>query len=136
MTTSNEIELNLKIRFNTDGDFGFNDENALFDKSCDFYKGAKIRYRHKQIDQTISFRLFARGDAVACRRAAEDLLENLICNIRTSRYYIVNMLCKFLIPAIDELGFTTKEIDYRDSLQGNYEGTFLNLDVKRGAFNG
>lgn len=124
------MRLNLKICFCTDGDFGFTNPNVPFDKTRSFYEGAEIHYRCTSLDQTIRFSLVAIGVSTACKRAAKDLLENLICNIRTSRYYIVDDMCKFLIPAHDVLDDLENEFEYYDTISGNYEGTFLYLDVR------
>ncbi|WP_281513148.1 hypothetical protein [Bacteroides acidifaciens] len=121
------MTLNLKICFCTDGDFWFTNLNVLFDKTRSLYEGAEIRYICTSNDQTLRFSLVAIGDYTACKRAAKDLLESLICNIKTSRYYIVDDLCKFLIPAHDVLNGIEKEFEYCDTIHGNYEGTFLHL---------
>ena len=121
------MTLNLKICFCTDGDFWFTNLNVLFDKTRSLYEGAEIRYICTSNDQTLRFSLVAIGDYTACKRAAKDLLESLICNVKTSRYYIVDDLCKFLIPAHDVLNGIEKEFEYCDTIHGNYEGTFLHL---------
>lgn len=124
------MKLQLQMKFCTDGDFWFNNEEELFDLRKTLYHGAKISYNKKfdPDNQEINLTLIADGDSRACQWAVRDLLESLICNIRTIKYYLVQDLYNFLVPAREGLFREGEEINYTNTIGGNYEGTFISLD--------
>ena len=61
-------------------------------------------------------------------RSVRDLIESLICNIRTIKYYLVKDLYNFLVPAREGLFREGEEINYTNIIGGNYEGTFIALE--------
>lgn len=130
------MNLNLSLVFHTDGDFWFNNEDNLFDENYAIYKNAECTYS-KLFDmdnEEVSFSLSVKGTALECKRAAEKLLGNIICNIRTSDYYMVFQISLFLINGIESLKGIDDDSDgfyYDNHISGNYEGTSLEIYASR-----
>lgn len=115
--------------FHTDGDFCFHDFDKLFDKNSRMYEGAEIEYVNIHDGEHIYIRLHASGDANACRWAIRDLLEKMICSIRTHKYYLVGELYEKIYYFHDGLWGDTNQ-DKDTSMSGNYDGTYLALHMR------
>ena len=115
--------------FHTDGDFGFYDFDNLFDKTSFLYKGAEVEYLASKDDYHIYFRLCAHGEPNPCRWAVRDLLENMICSIRTHKYYLVGELFDLLNYFRDELWGDMNQ-DKESCMSGNYDGTYVALHMR------
>jgi len=124
------MKLLLDLTFKTDGDFGFNNMENLIDPKDSMYKGAGIQYYCSCNDESIYVTLIADGDDNACRWAARDLMERLVCNIRTSRYYIIRYLYDLIITPKEDLLWSGENVNHSDSIGGNYEGTHIRLVIK------
>ena len=119
----------LDIDFHTDGDFTFDHLESIFNKNSNLYRNAKIAYRAEEANESIEFGLAAEGDHNACRWAARDLLESLICELRACKSSLVGDLYRFLSTPLDIVQKRGNEVRYKDSLSGNYEGTRLWLQI-------
>lgn len=115
--------------FHTDGDFGFHDFDKLFDKNNTLYKGAEIKYVNIHDGEHIYIRLHANGAANACRWAVRDLLEKMICSIRTHKYYLVGELYEKIYYFHDGLWENMNQ-DKDTYMSGNYDGTYLALYMR------
>lgn len=121
--------LRLGLAFGTDGDFGFNDSENLFDPQKRMYEGADVKYDYTEDGEKIYITLQADGNDDACRWAARDLMESLVCNIRTHKYYVIKYLYDLIIAPKEELLWSKDDVNYFDSIGGNYEGTNIRLIV-------
>ena len=117
------------MNFNTDGDFSFRDRRELFNPDASLYKGASIKYDIGEGYDDISFSLYAEGDPNPCRWAARDLMESLVCSIQTNKYYVIKYLYDLIVTARIEYLWSGEDVDYFDSISGNYEGTELHLRI-------
>lgn len=128
----NTAKVKLCVNFKTDGDFSFRNADNLFNTNDPLYDGADIYYGSTQKSESYTFFLDAVGDENACNYAVRDLLEALVCNLSTSRSYIIRDVYQMLIPAIEQCLWSKKEIgDYSGSIGGNYEGTYISLKIVR-----
>lgn len=118
--------LRLDMEFHTDGDFAFRDIGRQLDPGRQLYKGASIDYRVKTDDEEICFNLACIGEANACRWAARDLVESLICSISTFKAYLVGDLYRLLDEVLENL-WKDGKVQHEDSLSGNYNGTSVKL---------
>lgn len=129
----NQIALTLSIIFQTDGDFIFEAPDKVIDPNAERYRGADIKLSadHDSEDYTYRFDLRASGRDTPCHWAARDLLENLICGLRTNRYYIVKTVYDFLAEPLENAlrNETDNPVLYGDNIGGNYEGTALHLRI-------
>lgn len=124
------MRLKLDITFATDGDFCFDNADRLFDDKNLLYENASVTYGHWTDSERSEFRLDAQGNADACQYAAHDLLETLVCSLRTSRYYVIQDVYRMLITAKDRcLWNGGGDVDYSDTIGGNYEGTRIHLSI-------
>ena len=123
------MTLVLDISFHTDGDFGVNDRESIFNKDSRLYRDADLIYRTEESGESIEFALIANGDENACRWAARDLLQSLICEFRTFKSYLVRDLYQFLDAPLAIVQKRGNEVRYEDNLSGNYEGTYLLLQI-------
>ena len=123
------MTLVLDISFHTDGDFCVNDPESIFNKGSRLYKDANLIYSAEQSDESLEFALIASGDENACRWAARDLLQSLICEFRTFKSYLVGDLYRFLDTPLVIVQKRGNEVRYEDNLSGNYEGTYLLLQI-------
>ena len=124
------MKLKLYISCYTDGDFSFNNIDNLFDVNNSLYKGAIISYTHLVDGEQIFFDLTCEGEPNPCRWAARDLMETLVCNIHTHKYYLVKDLYDLIITPKEELLWSGRDVHYSDILSGNYDGTVLFLDIR------
>ena len=124
------MKLKLYISCYTDGDFSFNNIDNLFDVNNSLYKGAIISYTHLVDGEQIFFDLTCEGEPNPCRWAARDLMETLVCNIHTHKYYLVKDLYDLIITPKEELLWSGRDVQYSDILSGNYDGTVLFLDIR------
>lgn len=122
------MKLYLKFEFHTDGDFYIEDVGTLIDIKSNLYKGANVKYRGSQSGETIWIELEADGDRNAGFYAARDLMQNLICNIRAGKYYLVKDLYDMIIPA-KELLWSNVSASYFKDISGNYDGTYIQLYI-------
>lgn len=131
----NQITLTLSIVFQTDGDFIFKAPDKVIDPDARLYHGADIKLSMgcDADDYAYRFDLRASGQDAPCRWAARDLLGNLICNLRTDRYYIVKTVYDFLASPLENALWnrTDNPVLYEDDIGGNYEGTELHLRIDR-----
>ena len=123
------MTLVLDISFHTDGDFCVNDLESIFNKGSRLYKDANLIYSAEQSDESLEFALIASGDENACRWAARDLLQSLICEFRTFKSYLVGYSYRFLDTPLVIVQKRGNEVRYEDNLSGNYEGTYLLLQI-------
>jgi len=126
------MELYFDATFSTDGDFSFYVEKlkSMFDIDCEMYKKAKINYIYMDNkDERIYIRLFAEGDADACRWAMRDLLEGLMCSIKTFKHYVVKEIYELLDYFHEDLWSNLNQTKHR-GLYGNYDNTWLSLTMK------
>ena len=123
------MTLVLDISFHTDGDFCVNDLESIFNKGSRLYKDANLIYSAEQSDESLEFALIASGDENAGRWAARDLLQSLICEFRTFKSYLVGDLYRFLDTPLVIVQKRGNEVRYEDNLSGNYEGTYLLLQI-------
>ena len=123
------MTLVLDISFHTDGDFGVSNRESIFNKDSRLYRDADLIYRTEESGESIEFALVATGDENACRWAARDLLESLICELRTFKSYLANALYQFLDTPLTIVQKRGNEVRYEDNLSGNYEGTYLLLQI-------
>lgn len=123
------MKLLLDLSLKTDGDFGLNNIESLFDLKGSMYKGADVEYSCNCGGEDIYVRLRANGDANACRWAARDLMENLVCNIRTHKYYVIKYLYDLIITPKEQLLWSGENVNYLESIGGNYEGTYIQLII-------
>lgn len=125
------MKLCFEAHFDTDGDFRFDErqvqERFKIEKSL--YEGAETKYDYKQDGEYIDICLSAEGDANACRWYFRDLIEELICSIRTSKYWLVKDLYELLDYFHEDLW---KEVNQQkeNGLLGNYMGTLLTLKIE------
>lgn len=126
------MKLRLEIHFETDGDFCFLGLNDLINPNSSLYNGAVTRFEaddHTYYEE-IDIRLECDGDANGCRWAARDVLERLISKgIRTVRYYLVKDIYDLLITPKEKVLWSDEDVHYEGIISGNYEGTFLRLDI-------
>lgn len=130
------MKLQLNFVFATDGDFSFTNIESLFNPESSMYKGANLKYSCKHDYEDIYISLQADGDDNACRWAARDLMENLVCNIRTHKYYVIKYLYNLIVTPKEQLLWSGENVNYHDSIGGNYEGTSIQLficDYNKGA---
>lgn len=130
------MKLNIELVFYTDGDFWFNNEDKLFNKDSVLLENADCAYSNLfDIDnEKVSLSLYVKGNARECKYAVEELLGNLICNIRTHDYYMVLKISDFLFNGIKALKGLNDDIDnffYDNNMSGNYEGSSLKIYVSR-----
>ncbi|MCM1220659.1 MAG: hypothetical protein NC548_39840 [Lachnospiraceae bacterium] len=127
------MQLRLDICFHTDGDFHFVEPSSMIDPKYSLYNGAHIEYSWTRADEKFTYHLVATGNDLPCRLAARDLLQRMICNLRTSEthVYLIKDIYEFLSGPIDNgiLFDRDKDIDYDDNITGNYEGTYMRLIV-------
>lgn len=123
------MTLVLDISFHTDGDFCVNDRESIFNKDSRLYRDADLIYRTEESGESIEFALIASGDENACRWAARDLLQSLICEFKTFKSYLVRDLYQFLDTPLAIVQKRGNEARYEDHLSGNYEGTYLLLQI-------
>ena len=70
------------------------------------------------------------GEPNSCRWAVRDLIEGLFCNgIRTVHYWLIKDLYDFIIPVEENFLWSVEDIHYYNTIKGNYEGTFIQLDI-------
>lgn len=124
------MNLSLTLELHTDGDFHIKDYATLIDPQCRMYKNATVKYEGLQDGEIIWIFLTAEGERNACQWAARDLLEHLVCNIRTHKYYLIKDLYDLVIPAKENLLWSNKNVYHNGSLSGNYDGTFFNLIIQ------
>jgi len=115
--------------FYTDGDFGFDDFDNLFDKNNSMYEGAEVKYINVLDGEHIYIRLQTHGEANACRWAVRDLLEKLMCSIRTHKHYLVRQVYDSLYYFHDGLWEDVNQ-DKDICMSGNYDGTYLALHMR------
>lgn len=126
------MELQLKIHFNTDGDFCFLGLDRLIDPKSSFYNGAVKNFIiDNQPDyETIDILLGCNGDANGCRWAARDVLEHLVTNgFRVVHYWLVKDLYDLLITPKEDVLWSDENVHYQNTISGNYDGTVLRLDI-------
>lgn len=124
------MKLLLDLSFVTDGDFCFNNSENLFDPKETMYKESDVKYFYTCDGEDIHVRLEANGDDNACRWAAEELMENLVCNIRTHKYYVIKYLYDLIITPKEQLLWSGENVNYLNGISiGNYEGTCIQLII-------
>lgn len=126
------MKLCFEAHFCTDGDFRF-DESQIqerFEVEKSLYKGAEIKYHYQHDGEYIDIFLSAVGDANACRWNLRDLLEELICSIRTSKYWLVRDLYELIDYFHQDLWNSNLNQLKDKGLSGNYSGTLLTLKTE------
>lgn len=126
------MQLTLKMEFCTDGDFCFHSIDRLIDPKSSFYNGVVKDFRviNEPDDEFISVSLECEGDANGCRWAARDVMENLVVGgIRVAHYWLVKYLYDLIITPRENALWSDKDVHYYDTISGNYDGTFLLLDI-------
>ena len=121
--------LQLVMHFCTDGDFDFGNLFEVFDSGNSMYAGAMIHYHCDEDNGVIHISLRADGDANACRWAARDLMESLVCSIRTHKYYLIRDVYNLIITPKEDLLWSGKFVNHHGILGGNYDGTYLDLGI-------
>lgn len=126
--------LTLGIRFQTDGDFGFEGVDKVMDPGSPLYRGASVKFRARESDGGYDIALECSGRDQACRLAARDLLSGLVCALRTHKYYLVRDIVAFLSGPLEDGLWDRGPEPVRKSLRmgGNYEGTELVLEIVPG----
>lgn len=128
------MKLKLRINFQTDGDYNFigirND--SILDSDSPFYNGVIkkfLMYDHPGYEEQMVW-LECEGDANSCRYAARDIMEHLIeRGIRVVHYWIVKYLYDLIIGCKEKVLWAHEDVHYRDTISGNYEGTYIELDI-------
>ena len=125
------MKLYFEAHFETDGDFRFDvcEVQERFKTERSLYEGAKTKYNYECDGEYIDICLGAEGDANACRWHLRDLLESLICSIRTSKYWLVRDLYELLDYFHEGLWENPNQSKDR-GLGGNYSGTLVTLTMK------
>lgn len=126
------MNLYLAINFETDGDFIFADLEEIFDEGNPMYSGAEIHY---YVDNTtysdgIKFSMKASGAPNACRWAARDLMESIVCHLRTMNYEIIKDVYDLVITPKEEYLWSDADVHYLDCLGGNYAGSYISMTVE------
>jgi len=124
------MKLLLQFKFCTDGDFHIKDYNNLINPKDTMYKNANIKYLADKGIETIWIGLLADGERNACRWAARDLMERLVCSVRTHKYYLIKELYDMIIPAKEDLLWSNSNVSHYKGLSGNYDGTFIRLNIE------
>lgn len=128
------MKLTLEMYFQTDGDFCFLDPNHLIHlfEDSPLYEDAVKEYVYDDSDPYyIHILLNCEGNPNPCRWAARDLLEHLVSDgIRVVHYWLVKNLYNLLITPDEEILWSEEDVHYYDSIDGNYEGTELKLDIE------
>jgi len=125
------MKLCFKAYFNTDGDFTF-DENQIqerFRVNKSLYKDAKTTYNYRQYDEHINIVLTAEGDKNACRWYVRDLLEELMCSIRTSKHYLIKDLYELFDYFHKDLWISLNQ-SKQLGLSGNYSDSKVILSIE------
>lgn len=124
------MKLCFEAHFVTDGDFHF-DKNEIYrrlETGKSLYKNADILFDYQTHEDHIDIYLIAEKDANACRWYFRDLLESLICSIRTSKYWLVKDLYELLNYFHEDLWVESNQYKTNE-LSGNYDGTQLILEI-------
>ena len=121
----------FEAHFTTDGDFGFDYESVLqtLKNNESLYKEATTNYEYHESCETIDIYLSADGEPKACKWFFRDLIESLICGIRTIKHYLVKDLYNLLIYFREDLWTSEPPITKQKGLSGNYTGTWLILQI-------
>ena len=125
------MRLHLAINFETDGDFYFENPNSIFDARNSMYRNATLIDEVNDEDQeNVRFYLIATGDADACRWAARDLMEKIVCQLRTGKYEVIKDVYDLVITPKENYLWSDAEVHYVDCLSGNYTGSYISLTVE------
>ena len=109
----NTAKVELCISFQTDGDFSFRNPDDLFDPNASLYDGVVTNYDCTKEFESYAFVLCAEGDENACSYAVWDLLNALVCNLSTSRPYIIRDVYQMLMTAKEQCLWSKKEMRLR-----------------------
>lgn len=126
------MKLLFKSIFNTDGDFSFYEDkvSSLFKKDSAFYeKATSIDYKYQHDGEKVELYLLIVGDPDTCRWACRDLLEALMCSIRTCVHYIVKDVYEVLEYFHENL-WDTSITSIEKVMTGNYSGSMLTLTIE------
>lgn len=125
------MKIYFEAYFNTDNDFRFEESQVRdrLQRERFLYEGATTQYEYQHDDDDIMIRLTADGDAAACRMCLRDLLEELICSIRTFKHWLVKDLYELLNYFLEDLWKEPNQLKER-GLFGNYTGTWLTLKME------
>lgn len=134
------MKLKLELNFCTDGDFRFLDTNSDHLLPNNRLYGDVIKEFNvddMQNEERLHIFLNCEGESDCCRWAARDLLENIISNgVGVVHYWLVDRLYHLITSPIDmhrESGmllWSDEDVNYYDTIGGNYEGTELLLCIK------
>ena len=126
------MKISFDATFATDGDYYFDKENleAFFTPTKSLYRKVKINYFYDGDSyERIYIKLYIEGDENSCRWAMRDLLQGLICSIRTIKYWLVKDLYDLLEYFLRDLWGELNQ-DRSKGLSGNYENTWLSLTME------
>ena len=126
------MKIFLEMNFQTDGDFCFCDMNDLLKKQSSIYKDVikKFIFNDGSDYEDINILLECEGESDLCRWAVRDLIEGLFCNgIKTTHYWVIKDLYNFLIPVKENFLWAEDDVQYYDTIEGNYTGTFIQLNI-------
>lgn len=125
------MKLSLEIDFHTDGDFWPIAEKFIEPQSS-FYNGAVKEFEviSEPGDEYYGIILVCEGDANGCRWAARDVIEALICGgFRLTHYWLIKDIYELIITPKEEWLWSDEDVHYYDSIEGNYGGTHIALDI-------
>ena len=124
------MKLHLEIVFHSDGDFHIEDGNTLIDTNSSFYNGAKLDYIYTDDYEMQIFILNAEGEPNPCRWAARDMMENMVCNLRTHKHYVIPMIYEFIITnAKEPFLWSAGNVKLYNCLSGNYDNSRISLRI-------
>lgn len=134
------MKLKLELNFCTDGDFRFLDtdpKHLLTESSLYGDVVKEFTVDDKQDEERLHIVLYCKGEANCCRWAARDLLQNIITNgVRVVHYWLVDYLYHLITSPIDTrkesgmLLWSDEDVNYYDTIGGNYEGTEILLCIR------
>lgn len=133
----NKLRVEFAVHFETDGDYTVERTDELEnlthiksmyarDNSVDLEYKADWDSDYEGID----FYLKAEGDSDNCLAITRELLEELMCSIRTHRHYILINLLNKMNGMYDAMAKTKhRDLNLYDEMGGNYSGTEMTLSV-------
>lgn len=126
----NYVRIQFHAEFETDGDFCFEETNLKELEKSSLYGDAHIDYHFtNDVDcEHISFVLTVEGKGDNCRYVLRDLLEEMMCSIRTHKYWLVKEIYSKLEKFYEAI-WNDKTICMYDSMSGNYDGTAMTLII-------